>query len=363
MKLGIFTFHCAHNYGAVIQCYALQEYLKSLGHVVYVIDYRPTYLVNYYKKYKRCYWSEGKNRINSIFVESIRFLYREGRYKAFQSFINNRLQLYPYKIGDDFSDFDAILLGSDQIWNPDITGKSFDPVFFGEGIACKKIAYAASNKNYTLTHEEKDYYVKSLLNLDHIGVRESTLQHLLQPLTEKKVYLNVDPTLLAGDILFKDLDITQGFKHKYVLIYEITSHKNVYEMAKKYALSNQYKLKELNSKIIETRLRERDQTASPEKWIRYIKHAEMVVTTSFHGVAVSILLKNKFFYVRQNNPDDYRIESLLNQLNLQDRIIEPTEIISDTPIDYSSVNKNLELIRKDSEKYIAESLFANRDVN
>ena len=40
MKIGILTFHRAHNYGAVLQCYALQEVLKGMGHEVEVIDYR-----------------------------------------------------------------------------------------------------------------------------------------------------------------------------------------------------------------------------------------------------------------------------------------------------------------------------------
>ena len=51
MKIGVLTFHCAHNYGAMLQCYALQEYLKGQGHEVYVIDYRPSYLVKSYAKH------------------------------------------------------------------------------------------------------------------------------------------------------------------------------------------------------------------------------------------------------------------------------------------------------------------------
>ena len=56
MKIGILTFHCAHNYGAVLQCYALQEYLKHLGHDVYVINYRPSYL-----KYGLFIWYKKNN--------------------------------------------------------------------------------------------------------------------------------------------------------------------------------------------------------------------------------------------------------------------------------------------------------------
>ena len=53
MKIGILTFHSAHNYGAVIQCYGLQQYLTSLGHQVFVIDYRPHYFDSYNPKKRK----------------------------------------------------------------------------------------------------------------------------------------------------------------------------------------------------------------------------------------------------------------------------------------------------------------------
>ena len=47
MKIGILTFHWATNYGAVLQTYALQTYLESLGHVVQIIDYTTIVAVTY----------------------------------------------------------------------------------------------------------------------------------------------------------------------------------------------------------------------------------------------------------------------------------------------------------------------------
>ena len=49
MKIGILTFHCAVNFGAVLQAFGLSQYLRSLGHDVSVIDYRPDYLVKPYR--------------------------------------------------------------------------------------------------------------------------------------------------------------------------------------------------------------------------------------------------------------------------------------------------------------------------
>lgn len=359
MKVGILTFHCAHNYGAVLQCYALQEYLRSLGHSVCVIDYRPKYLTEYYKKHKLKHWIPSKNikiLVKSVIKECIRFPFRNKRYNAFQKFINNKLQLFPLSESGDFSRFDAVILGSDQIWNAKITGRAFDPLFFGEGVKCKKIVYAASNKNISLSSEEKEFYTKALKRLDYIGVRETTLQGLLQPLTNKRVVLNLDPTLLAGDKLFKNLDISDGIKKKYVFIYEITPHKIVYDIAKQYAKTHQYKVIELGATLQPTRLFERDQTASPEEWVRYIKHAEFVFTTSFHGVAFSILLKKQFCYIRQNNPSDYRIESLLKQLNIMDRIIDRSLPENLSSINFNNVENKLVDLRKGSEQYLQEAL-------
>lgn len=48
MKIGILTFHRANNFGAVLQCFALQTYLKKIGLEVYVIDYRQKYIESIY---------------------------------------------------------------------------------------------------------------------------------------------------------------------------------------------------------------------------------------------------------------------------------------------------------------------------
>lgn len=356
MKVGILTFHCAHNYGAVLQCYALQEYLRSVGHDVYVIDYRPDYLTNYYKIHKKEYWTQGTNRFRAIIRECVRLPFRICRYKVFQGFINSRFRLCPYQLNGNLNDFDAVIYGSDQIWNANITGKAFDPVFFGNDVYCKKIAYAASNKSISLTQEEKEYYTRALSEFDYIGVREITLQRLLQPLTQKTIHLNLDPTLLSDNFLFENLSSLYRFRHKYVFIYEISPHDEVYRMAKEYALNCNWRVVELAATVYANRMCERNQTASPEKWVSYIKHAELIVTTSFHGVAFSIMFKKQFYYVRQHNPSDYRIESLLNQLNLNVRIIEKNEQIIDSPIDYFSVHDRLSLLRKDSIKFLKNAL-------
>ena len=109
MKIGILTFHCAHNYGAVLQCYALQEILKSSGHDVEIIDYRPNYLINPYKVfYIRRFISHSPIKIIKAWINEFLIIkHRMKRYQAFQSLIllyqticlhlyhhNKKLELY-----------------------------------------------------------------------------------------------------------------------------------------------------------------------------------------------------------------------------------------------------------------------------
>ena len=358
MRIPIFTFHCANNYGAVLQCYALQEYLKSLGHEAYVIDYRPDYVVRRYKVFSRRNWivRDFKKTIKKLLSEPYLCIVRYKRNRGLESFIKSRYNLYPYSA--DKSVFDAIVLGSDQIWNPNLTGKSFDEVFFGKDFHCKKISYAASNRSECLSSAEEAFYSKHLAELDGIGVREKTLQALLQPLTTKKVHLNVDPTLLSDKSWTNKLNLTKPLDAEYVMLYEVTRHQKNRCLAMEYANRNKYSFVELTGALALSvrHTKYLDQTASPEKFLSYLKYAKCVFTTSFHGTALSILFEKEFFYIRQYTSSDLRIESLLEVLGLKDRILDRGEMPQAVPIDYNSIREKVEIFRKDSVLYLKEAL-------
>ena len=80
MKIGILTFHRAHNYGAVLQCYALQERLKMAGYDVSVIDYRQPAIERAYKCFDVLYLLKNvfhlKNLMGKIkyYISLIKYL-------------------------------------------------------------------------------------------------------------------------------------------------------------------------------------------------------------------------------------------------------------------------------------------------
>lgn len=358
MKIGILTFHCANNYGAVLQCYALQEFLKSQGHETYVIDYRPDYVIRRYRAFSRRYWivKDIKKTFKKLLTEPYLCYIRYKRNKGLDSFIKTRYKLFPYS--PEKSDLDAIILGSDQIWNPKLTGNGFDEVFWGKGYKCRKIAYAASNRSESLTLEEIDFYKSHLCKLDFIGVREEKLQSLLQPYTSKKVFLNIDPTLLTNKNWTSELNMTRVINTNYVMLYEVTRHIENRKLAKDYAKQKGYSFVELTGALaLSYRYTQNlDQTASPEKFLCYLKYASCIFTTSFHGTALSVLFEKDFYYLKQNTSADLRIETLLKILGLENRIIDNIDILHSAPIVYDEVRGKLDIFRSESVNYLKHAL-------
>ena len=248
MKIGILTFHSAHNYGAVLQAYALQEKLKSLGHNVEFIEYCPNYLIDPYKIIpKNIFSSKSVFRIiKDILFLTLTLRKRIIRSKNFIHFIKNNLNHSQGGINTVTKIHDIYIVGSDQIWNPKIT-KGFDLTYWGNfktGENIKKITYAASMGICDLSKEEVTFIKSSLINFYGISVREKNLVELLQPLTDKPIKLVLDPTLILDKQLWRKFAVKPKIKNKYVLVYQIRWNKNIYLIAKQIA-------KQLNATIVE----------------------------------------------------------------------------------------------------------------
>ena len=360
MKIGILTFHCAHNYGAVLQAYGLQEYLRSQGHETYIIDYRPGYLTRNYKAFNiRCWMaSTPREIVYKLRYEPFLWKHRILRSKAFDRFIRNRFDLHPYVRHTNFSDFDAIFLGSDQIWNKTITGQRYDEVFFGRNATCRVIAYAASMGRGTLSDKDRERLRQYLAPMTAIGVREESLKELLQPLSAKPVYTTIDPTLLAGAEMFEKIASPPASDRKYVLVYDLSPYKReVLEIARNVAEKIGARIVELDAyPLTGFSMRYKDQTASPEQYLGYFRHAAFVVTTSFHGTAFSLLFNRPFYTIKQDNPADLRALSLLEKVGLTDRFIPLGTVPGCNPVRYEKVEQHLASEVEKSRAFIDDAL-------
>lgn len=358
MKVGILTFHSAHNYGAVLQAYGLQEYLRSAGLDAYIIDYRPDYITKVYPAKGRTFWlsKNPKWLIKGIYAYIAFRKIRLGRWNAFNRFISTRLRLYPYTPGMDFHEFDAVFIGSDQVWSAPHTGGTFDKLYFGEDFKCKVFPYAPSCTGLVWTDKEKEFLSKHLDAMTAISVRETQFKEVLQPLTKKDISIVVDPTLLAGRKHFEKLAVPINQKRPYILIYNIGIHPEVLEMAKAMAKNIGGDVIELGNGIGRYRRKTMREDASLEEFLGYIKNAACVLTTSFHGTAFSLMFHTPFYTVLQHSAADNRMTSLLSALNMEDRLINKGDIPTITPLNDELLDENLKKLTQASEEFIANAI-------
>lgn len=350
----IVTFHCVPNYGAVLQTYGLQEYLKTVIKEVRVLDYRPCELLKEYKDIS--FYSIGS--IVMSLWSIVPFLSKK---RAFERFVKNKLHLSEVS-GENISDFKEVFsnylfCGSDQIWNPDVTC-GFDPVFFGafpmEGNP-KVISYAASLGKNDFTQKELSQLGKLLDSVDIISVREKEAQKLLAKELDITSTLVADPTILAGADVFRTL--VQGVKFKgYIFVYTLTDNPKTLYVARQVAEKKSLKIVQVNGnrKSLRKPTHIVINDAGPEDFLSLLFHADFVITDSFHGTVFANLFHVPYITIPHKTRGG-RMVSLLTELNMLARLTESSEI-SEVPIDWSVVEGNIQRIRKESKDFIFKSL-------
>lgn len=359
MKIGILTFHCAHNYGAVLQCYALQETLKSMGHDVHIINYRPNYLESRHP-------SIGYRSILSVnFIKNIQhYKMAQESFRLFQSFERCHFMLTDICVTKDelidlIQDFDYIVIGSDQVWNKKYNGN--DSIWLGAGFnrkgdTPKLISYAASSGNVDFDTDDENLLIDNLSHFKAISVREKSLKDKLCSLLPNiKVVQTLDPSLMADKNIWAKW-FRPILNDKYILVYQARPDNNVYRIAEEFAL--QLKAKVLTVDFYKNRYAfECEQiVVSPLDFLSIVRNAQCVVTTSFHGTAFSIITNTPFYTIKLNDGADERSMSLLEMLGLKDRMIEKNSKPQFTPIDFSKVEPFLNEQKILSQSFLKENI-------
>lgn len=349
MRIGILTFHCAYNYGAVLQCYALQEYLKSRGHSVYVIDYRPKAITSVYD------WFVKRRIIRKNFVKSIVEICllwsRKKRNSGFQNFITSRLNLASI---DSIMDnpYDLILVGADQVWNYHLTD-GFDDYYWGNfrHPATTKIATYGASMHDKWSQEESLHILESQKNFHMISVRESSLAEKLKSLTGRKdIYRVVDPTLLLSGNAWRSLAEKPYIKHPYLLLFQVEGKNRKTEaIAKEMARRKNLKVIHLFT-LADWGTTSSVMSTSPMQFLGLFLYADFVVCSSFHGTIFSLLFRKSFLSVKMGIGKDNRVASLLESMGLSDHFVDtlPKEYDGSYQLD----DMQLDSLRQDSTQYI-----------
>lgn len=362
MKIGILTFHNTNNFGAALQAYALQYYLVNDNHTVEFINFKIKEIEEYYALfYKPNTYISGFNKslihpFYRIFKAILEIPYKFNRKFKFNSFTADYLNIgIPYK-KNNIIKYDLIICGSDQIWNPKHT-QGFKKEYFGQIYSShKKISYAASMGEYTLQENEQEIFSQLINHLDLISVRENEAKNLCEKYSNKKIEVVLDPVfLLSSEEWNKIINTTNIEKQKYILVYNLNKDKNIKQKA--FELSNKYGYKIIELEV--TNYFDKDEykkiySAGPIDFLGSIKEAEIVLTSSFHAAAFSIILKKEFYASNTT-----RIKSLLEQFNLEDRILfENQDPIrhNEEKIDYTKVYYILEKLVNHSKKFLKDAI-------
>lgn len=330
MRIGIITFHWATNYGAVLQCYALQETLKSMGHNVFVINYKPS-------KYDNNPWTFFRMKKFRNIKKFTHDFQKECEIEKFRlKYLNRTNRFYSLKqLQESCNDFDAIISGSDQVLNETFLrgaergGCTAYYLDFGSDSALR-ICYAVS---FGTTKFPADLVAKVtpiVKKMNAVSCRENSGVDIFREMGLNNGVIVPDPTLLLNNTDYEKL----------------LPANNKLDKPFVYLLHGRYSF--MQSKLPSNATISASEGI--EQWLLNIRNANIVITNSFHCAVFCIHFHVPFFVVLQtleNIGMNDRFYTLLEKLGLSDRMILETEysITYDKMIDWNAVDKALEEYR------------------
>lgn len=340
----IITFQRAINFGAALQSYALQEFIKKQNYNAGIYDYiKPVTIgIN----------ATLKGKVKKILTKFTRD--KKAKSREVQKYAEFREKYFNLNLDIKSRIF---VTGSDQVWN---LNSSMDSMFFLQFLdeSVCKISYAASMAKTDIPNDRKDLVKKYLKTFDAISVREEGIKESLTPLCDKDISVNVDPTLLHDKTFYRNIaSPVDGIPEKYILAYILHIPKNGNKLIKWLRRETGLPVVLLDSSgavgmVIKNNMVVRD--AGPQEFVYLFDNAECVVTTSFHGTCFSLIFEKEFYSVV--NPDSpSRISNLLKKVGIQPISESDTQFERRNNIDWEHVRQILAPERERSRQYICDA--------
>lgn len=355
-KIGLLTYHYSVNYGAVLQAYALYSFVESLGCDVEFIDYRPWQLRNSNRKYL---YYRGQKLINP-------FLLKSGfqKNKKFSRFISKNMKLSSkaFLKHEDLCKtqhcYDAIICGSDEIWNINDSHTDFGSdlayfLDFTDSKSVQKISYAPSFGYTKSLGKSKSRVCKLIQEFKFLSVRDSNSQRIISE-CGRDAQKVLDPTFLID---YSNILKIPSTTHDYILLYGSFSKKQgnyIEDFAKSMSLD----IISIGARPGEYKPKYSYIGIGPEEWLGYFKEASYIFTNYFHGVIFSIIFKKPF--VNFDRPGkSIKVKDLLGQLDLENRILTNENLFDLEKIALSNIKWNYSVIEElvdNSKAFISKAL-------
>lgn len=342
MKVKIVTVYNSLNPGSFLQATSLYQAVNSLG-----------YNCSFFN-------TKSRNLRKRAFLESL-YLLKKGRLKAVvekYKTVNVYLKaLSEYKIEDDIAEDDIYVLGSDEIWNVARENMAKYPVFWGQGLDYKRcLSYAPSLNNATADDLTEYNFVKEALeNLSAISVRDSFSKEQLSSLTNRPVELVCDPTVLVYPDRYATVP-EECELNSYILVYIYANsgitQKQIDEVTS-FARENGKMIVAFGASV---KWADKFVNGSAEDFLKYIKNADYVCTSTFHGTMLSLIFQKQFAVFGRKNR---KVKELMDTMQIDRQVEDGTvETVLTTVYDYQACDGKLRNLHDYGINYLKEQISA-----
>lgn len=298
MRIGILTFQFADNYGALLQAYALRQYLLDQGmDQVEIINYASdklsgAYDINPFKE----------RRISRIVKALVKYPLRRSQAELFKRFREERLGISSpldiYRMLD--TSYDCYVVGSDQVWNSNITFDDYNyylPSVVSD--TTKRIAYAASADDAFLTDTDNAHKADLLRRFDAISVREQQMVTALQEIAGINSTLVLDPVFLLDCNEWRNIARRpRRFSKEHYILYYSLRENTVLD----YIAGSLNETRHLPIVVVHPTLRKITAIGmpilgiGPQEFIWLLMNADIIVSNSFHAFSFSYIMGKKIYY-------------------------------------------------------------------
>lgn len=345
MKIGVLTYHRAHNYGAYLQAFSLTSYLRSLGYNAELINYDMQKAKDVYKPKNDSNYEQNMVKYN-MFQDSLKLLPLSDF-----SMVDDNIDTICDKINDTY---DVVIVGSDEVWKTGGFRGFPNPYWLPKKISSKKIGYAISSRSdFSKLNEEDIKKLKEYINdFDYIGLRDDlSIAQVSKYCTDpSKIGLNCDPTFLY-DFKASSENGKKILKEKY----NIDTNKKIISL-----MTNNKILVKLVCKVFGKKANilsifyEHEGTIgtlalNPFEILDVIKCSDVLLTSFFHGACFAIQNNTNFVAdnFRDKSKEQSKIYDLLKRVNMLDNFVskhDPFYIIK-------MISKCKKLLNKDKPNY------------
>lgn len=366
-KIGQLTFHASHNYGSVLQAYALSRQLQLMGHDTEIINLRPQTQKDAYRIIRES--DKGIHKVFRYFIYSVLVK----RAKEYERFINDVLPVTSKEYASteelrkELFDYDCYVCGGDQIWNP--VCQDFESAYYlqflSEDNKARKISYAPSLGKTEFDEVTLGKIGRWVQKFDYISVREKRGAELIQKLTTKPVTMVCDPVVLLDKSEWEKLAVKPKYKKPYILVYFLENNHGSRSLTEYLRKITGYDVVIFNEYIRDfVKPYHKEYSASPEEFVGLFINASFVYTNSFHGTAFATIFEKPFISAiavdqehATNNNDSRKID-YLKKIGLEERLYttgNPTKEFL-LHIDYTEAREKMNEFRKESLDFLRNAL-------